>query len=283
MTESFWVRGTVDGRRARLAVDAGPGFRNPVYFGPVAATSDGVASIRARGVSADTTYHYALEIDGKLDRDVTGRIRTLPPQDGPVDFTVGAFSCAGLYPRSPGVGDVLAPRRLSNTATFRTVVDQHDPLQVTRLGDDDYYDLGSGQHKIKGGSSVANFRRAIDDQLAQPNQAYLNRMCGVQKERDDHDGGPNNHDRTGDSIDAYLQVYRERVPHYELAVPRNNFQAWRIGPAQFVLWDARSDRDPNESGDTGTKSMLGPNQRFAFSRVLSRSTAAVLVIYTPSA
>ena len=282
-TESFWVRGRVDGRRARLAVAPDPGLADPVYFGPANATDDKVVSLRARRLEPATTYHYAFEVDGKLNREVTGRIRTLPPLDAPADFTVAAFSCAGLYPHSPGIGDVLAPQRLSNTATFRTVVDHHDPIQVVRLGDDDYYDLGSGRHKIKGGACVANFRRAIDDQLAQPNQAYLNRMCAVQKERDDHDGGPNNHDRAGDSIEAFLQVYRERVPHYELTVPRNNFQSWRIGPAQFVLWDSRSDRDPNEFGDIGTKSMLGPNQRFAFAQVLARSSADILVIYSPSA
>lgn len=280
---TFWVRAKMTGASARLVVSTAPSFPTAIYFGPAAPTGDGIVSITATGLNPNTTYYYALEIDGSVDSDTTGRIRTHPPAGVDVDFTLAAFSCAGLEPRTPGIGNVLAPGRSSNTPTYATVVDLHDPLQVVHLGDADYYDLGSDRHGITGGASVANFRRSFDDQFAQPNQSYMHRMAAVQRERDDHDGGPNNHDRTFESVPAYLSVYRERVPHYPLTVPGNDFQAWRIGPAQCVLWDVRSHRDPNTFPDTDTKTMLGPAQRFAFEQVLANSSADVLVIFSPSA
>src|SRR5690606_8328753 len=97
-TESFWVRATIAGQRARLVVARDPGFGSVRRFGPATASPDGVVSIRARGLTPDTRYHYALEIDGVDDRELVGRIRTLPSEAGPVDVTIGAFSCAGLDP-----------------------------------------------------------------------------------------------------------------------------------------------------------------------------------------
>ena len=49
----------VTGSSTRLAVSTEPSLADPVFFGPVAPTGDGVAQLAATGLNAETRYWWA--------------------------------------------------------------------------------------------------------------------------------------------------------------------------------------------------------------------------------
>lgn len=279
---SAWVRGRIDGSSARLKVSLSSGLSSGEYFGPEAPTSDGIVSIRATSLTPDRRYYFLLEVDGVDDHETVGTFRTHPVLGEPSDVTVAVFSCAGSTPEYPGVGGVRIPNRISNHPGHLTILDR-DPLMLVHQGDIAYYDPSSGNHGVTAaeGATPEFLREMFDDVFTQPNQAQLYRSVGTAYVQDDHDGGPNDHDGSAASYPAFWQVYRERVPHYDLPVPDCNFQAWQIARTQFVLWDVRSRRSPNTAPDGPDKTMLGAGQRHAFEQILATSTAEALVICNP--
>lgn len=281
--DAAWVRAKISGSSARLAVDTDPGFSDPVMFGPVSATSDDIVSIRATGLEPDQRYYYTLEVDDILDEDWTGTFRTHPPVGEPGDFRVAVVSCAGSVPDYPGINGARIPNRISNSPAHLHPL-AVDPLMLIHVGDIAYYDPGSGNHGVSvlEGSSPAFIREMLDDVFRQPNQAELYRSVATAYMQDDHDGGPNDHDGTSPSYPAQWQVYRERVPHYDLPSDSHNAQTWVIGRVQFILWDVRSQRDPNSSPPGPSKTMLGQEQRDWFEAILASSTASAIVICNPS-
>jgi phosphodiesterase/alkaline phosphatase D-like protein len=53
-----------------------------------------IATFRAEGLTADTQYHYALEIDGVLGDALPGRFRTFPTAGSPTGFRFAVASCS---------------------------------------------------------------------------------------------------------------------------------------------------------------------------------------------
>ncbi|MDG4796222.1 alkaline phosphatase D family protein [Micromonospora sp. WMMD1082] len=274
---SAWVRASVSGASSvRLIVADNPGFAGPAYYGPVAPTGQGVASIEATGLAANTRYWWQLELDGTPEAP-TGRVRTHPPLNEPATFTFAGIGDAGLSPASPGVGAVLNANKLSNHGAF-AVVDARDPLFVAHLGDLHYYDLGSGNWGIGGGASLANYRRALDDVLLQPNQAQLYRNRQLVYIWDDHDGGPADWDGTHANKTNAAQVYRERVPHYDLPESGAIYHSFQVGRVLFVATDSRYYRSPSSDTDNSSKTMLGQAQKDWLAGQLADSPAEFLVI-----
>lgn len=277
---SAWVRAKTTGASVRLVVSTSPSLSNPAFYGPAVPTSDGIVSITATSLTPDTSYTFAMEIDGVTDTDTIGSFRTHPVLGEPADFTIAAFSCAGLNPSTQGVAGTLVPNRISNSPAFLNVL-HRNPLQLIHMGDIAYYDPGSGVYVAD--ASVATYRRMIDDVFLQPHQHELYRNVATQYAVDDHDGGPNNHDSQFLFIGNARQVYRERVPHYDLTVPDSNFQTWQIARCQFFLLDSRNHRNPNTTPQSTDKTMLGAGQRDAIRNTLENSPAKVAVFLSPSA
>lgn len=281
--DSAQIKAEVSGSSVRLVVSEFADFSEKMFFGPASPASHGIVTLEATGLTPNSRFWYRLEIDGTefTSNENTGRFRTHPPMGEPANFRIAAFSCAGSQPSYPGVGGALVPNRISNHPGFGNVLNR-DPLQLVHLGDIAYYDLGSGNHGIAGGASLANFRRMFQDVFKQPNQAALYRSVATQHIYDDHDGGPNDHAGNSPSYPNAHTVYRERVPHYPLTAPGSLYQAWQVGRVQFVIWDVRSGRSPNSDPDTPDKTMLGASQKAAFEATLANSSAEALVLFNPS-
>ncbi|SCL31914.1 Phosphodiesterase/alkaline phosphatase D [Micromonospora nigra] len=274
---SAWVRARVSGvSSVRLIVADNAGFGSPAYYGPAVPTAEGVVSIAATGLAASTQYWWQLELDGAPDAP-TGRVRTHPPLGEPATITFAAIGDAGLSPASPGVGAVLNSNKQSNHPAFANV-DGHDPLFTAHLGDMHYYDLGSGNHGITGGASLANYRRGYDDVLLQPNQASLYRNRQLVYIWDDHDGGPADWDTTHANKSNAAQVYRERVPHYDLPESGAIYHSFQVGRVLFVATDSRYYRSPASDPDTSSKTMLGQAQKDWLAGQLADSDAELLVV-----
>jgi alkaline phosphatase D len=283
-SNSARVIARVKGTRQRLAVSGRPDLSMARFFDPKSTTSDGYASYSATGLRPNTQYWYAIEDTGTLDRNVTGRFRTHPAVGTPYSHTVATIGDAGLKPTTPGSGSELLPNRISNAPTF-DAVRAANPLMTVHLGDLHYYDLGSGDHGVRGGASVNNYRRAYTDIFAQSRQHRLYREIPFQYMWDNHDYGytAGYADSTHAGRAAAAQVYRERVPHYPTPDASGAiYQSWQIGRVLYVLNDTRFYRSATLSPDSPQRTILGRTQLDWMRNLLRTTTAQALVWLMPT-
>lgn len=274
----------VTGSRPRLAVSARPDLSRPRFFEPISTSSDGYASFTATGLRSSTQYWYAIQDNGTLDRETTGRFRTHPPLGTPFSHTIATIGDAGLKPQTPGSGSELLPSRISNALAFDHVR-AANPLMTVHLGDLHYYDLGSGDNGVRGGASVDNYRRAYKDVFRQSRQHRLYREIPFQYMWDNHDFGYTDgySDGTHTGKAAAAQVYRERVPHYP--TPRRAgaiYQSWQVGRVLYLLNDTRYHRSATLAPDAPAKTMLGKTQLDWMRNLLRTTTAECLVWLMPT-
>lgn len=271
----------------RIAIDADPALTAPLYVGPFTPDASGYVVAEVAGLDSGARYHWAVEHDGVLDAQFPGTFLTVPGAPGEqIDFTFWASTCAGLNPETPGVGDVLAANRLTNHRVFELLAQRavaEGWLFGIHGGDVSYYDLGSGNHGIIGGGSLANYRRMFNDVLAQPLQHLLYRSCPVVILPDDHCRGPNDHNRTYAGGANYEAVYRQRIPSYALEESSGAvYHSWQVGRVLFIGADTRNARDPNSDPQTPAKTMLGAAQRAWMDALLSTTDAELLCWVMPS-
>ncbi|MBP5883181.1 alkaline phosphatase D family protein [Streptomyces scabiei] len=278
-----WVRGKVTGASTRLAVSLSASLAAPTYFGPVAPTADGIASLQATGLQPGVRYYYALEDDGVLGTSFSGTFRTHPVAAGErASFVFGAAGDAGLT----GEGDDShVTSAVSNNPVFDTMRAQaaaEEWLFFSHLGDLHYRNIAT--------ATTADYRNAYNDNLtfnglgATARQGRFFRDVAATYVWDDHDFGPNNSDRTAAGNATANAVYRERVPHYTLPSASTINQSWQVGRVLFVASDVRSARDPNSDPQAPTKTMLGSAQKTWMENLLAANAggAEALVWISPS-
>jgi hypothetical protein len=228
---------------ARLAVGRDDDLSDARYFGPVSSDGNGVVRLTADGLDAGVTYHYAVEVDGQLDRIRAGQFRTFV--DGPDSFTVALGSCA----RVGSNGAVFDAIRALDPDLYLIDGDWH----YANLTDDDPHE----------------FREVMDETLTQPAQAALYRDTPIAYVWDDHDYGGNGADAGSTTRPAAMSVYRQYVPHYSLAgADAPIYQAFTVGRVRFILTDTRSARSPASAVDDANKTMLGEAQKAWFEQQL---------------
>lgn len=241
---------------ARLAVATEPDLAGArLVEGTRPADDPGVVRFDLRELAPNTTYHYAVEVDGIRDLDKSGRFTT--SLDGPLSFRFVFASCAQVA---------------SNGAVYDAMREQ-EPRLVLLTGDWFYADIPDNDPEA--------FRNAYQATLSSPAQSALYRSTATAYVWDDHDFGPNDANGGSASRPAAMQVYRARVPHYPLAADDSPvFQAFTIGRVRFVLTDTRSARDPQGKPDGPDKTMLGAEQRAWLERelVASSRTHALVVL-----
>lgn len=204
-----------------------------------------VATFALAGLAAATRYHFAVEVEGRLDEARAGSFRTFA--EGPSSFSVALGACA-------------------NTGSEHSVFDD-----IRRLAPDLFIHLGDLHYgDIREPGALAAFRDAYQEVLGSTRQGPLFRQTPIAYIWDDHDYGADNGDRNAPTRLAARQAYLENVPHYPLAEPAGGpiHQAFTIGRVRFILTDLRSDRSPALLPDDAAKSMLGPAQKAWFKHEL---------------
>ena len=221
-----------------------------------------VVSFDVSGLRSATGYHYAVAVDGQLDRARTGRFLT--SATGPRTFTIAFGNCA---------------RRGSNGGVFDAIRAQRPELFLN-IGDFFYSDIGV--------DDPDRFREEFDLALTQPGQQALYLSTPVAYVWDDHDYGADGGDSTSVTRDAAQTVYREDVPHADLPAGGRSgaiYQSLTLGRVRFLLLDLRSERDPAATPDGPGKSMLGAVQRRWLEGELAQAAArrelAVMVSSVP--
>jgi phosphodiesterase/alkaline phosphatase D-like protein len=239
-----------------LALSPSADLQGATLIAPSARARDGhLASFRASGLRPDTRYHYALQVDGRLDLTRRGTFRTFPA--GPASFTVAVSACA---------------RTGSSGAVFDAIRRERALLYVED-GDLHYGNVTSGG---------ANAYAALYDRtLRSPAQAALYRSTPVAYVWDDHDYGGNDAGADSPTREIAQTSYRDHVPHYGLPGGDETGsiqQAFTVGRLRFVLVDERSERSaPAAPGDPHA-TMLGPAQRRWFLDQVAAAAAAGQVV-----
>lgn len=260
-----------------------------VYATP-SATTEYTARIQITGLTPATRYYMQVEHAAFLDVTYPATARSLPVPNTAASFTIGVIGDSGLTPTTPGIGAVLAPNRLSNHDIYdalRSRAVAEDWLMLAHEGDLCYYDPGRdpGQEAVPAGSAgyaLPVFRRMLSDVLRQPRQNALYRSVSTLYLPDDHDRGPNNHDKTFAGGSNYEAVYRERLPHYPLSDPGGVWQAILIGRVLVMASDGRHGRDPNTGPDSPTKSLLGFTQVDWIESIMDSTTAEAIIWLMPN-
>ncbi|MEW2474602.1 alkaline phosphatase D family protein [Micromonospora gifhornensis] len=258
-----WVRGKVSSSASvRLVVSESSNLSSPAYFGPVAPTSELVASVEATGLDPDTQYHFAFEHNSVVDTDWQGSFRTHPLLGEPGSHTVAMATCAG------SVAGGFTASAVSNHPVF-DVIRTHplSPLLMIHGGDLHYRNITT--------NTPASFRAAYDDLLtfngqgASARQGLLYRHMPIASTWDDQDFGGNDSHAGSPARPAAQQVYRERVPHFPLAHADAIYQAWGIGRTLYLMSDTRSFRSDYTDTDGPSKTMLGSDQKAWMESVLT--------------
>lgn len=208
-----------DAGSARLAISRDTSFARPVWSvsQPITTDTNRVASFAIDDLDPDTSYHYAVEVNGQLDLVRTGQFTT--PPDAAFSFSVALGSCA----------------RVGSNGAVYEAIRRTQPLLFLALGDIHYGNIDT--------NSRSEFREVMDETLTSPAQAELFRSTPIAYLWDDHDFGGNNSDSTSAGAPAAQATYREYVPHYELADDNGAiYQAFTIGRIRFLVTDTRSAR-----------------------------------------
>jgi prolyl oligopeptidase len=227
---------------ASLLLSKDPGLASPLRFGPARSDTNhyDIVAFDVQGLEPDTPYHYALEINGRLDQKKRGEFRTFPKADEPASFQIAFASCG----------------RTGSTRDVYDRIREHRPLFYMNMGDFHYEDIRS--------NSVALFRGAYDKVLASPQQSDLYRAVPFVYMWDDHDYGGNNANRKSTTHPAARRAYDEYVPHYPFGDADKDapiYQSFVVGRVKFILTDLRSERDDPKDKDDEFKTILGAKQK----------------------
>jgi hypothetical protein len=231
----------------RLAVSESADFTDARYV-DVERRDGTIAVFAADGLTPDTAYHYAVEVDGRLDTVRTGRFTTFPEGPASFRFTVGACARVG-----------------SNGSVFDAILAE-EPLFHLIAGDFHYGDIPHDERD--------RYDEVIDLTLQQPAQSALYRSVPIGYVWDDHDYGPNDADSFSSSRAAAMNAYRANIPSYELAGEDTSvYQSFDVGRVRFLLTDARSSRIPGET-------MLGQQQLdWLLDQLTAAADEAALVVW----
>ena len=257
---SAWVKAKLSkaGSVARLVLSRNENLSQPIFTAPsLAVTNHGkVVQFPLSGLQADTPYHYALEVDGKLELEKRGSFRTFPA--GAASFTFAYGSCA----------------KTGSTNAVFDVIRQNHPLFFMNIGDFHYQNIGRNDPR--------KFRRAYDRVLGSSTQGALYRSTAFAYIWDDHDFGGDNSNRKASSHEAARLTYEEYVPHYPLACGDGDvpiYQSFSVGRAKFILTDLRSERDEPKKKDDADKTMMGVKQKAWFKQQLLEANGKYPLIF----
>ncbi len=264
---SFWMR-TADAMPVTVSLwpadaddDAADDDATPAATasGETSRELDLTAIVTVDGLQPDTTYRYAVEVDGETMELESTRFRTFPSQRGPGKFAVAFGGGAGYIPEWERMWD--------NIATF-------DPIAMLMLGDNVYID--DPTHPLT--QDYCYYRRQ-----SRPEWRRLTASRAIYSIYDDHDFGDNDcipgpdRDRPAWKRPV-LQTFRNNWVNPGYGGGEADPGCWydfRIADVHFVMLDGRYYRDLE------SKSMLGPVQKKWLLDTLADSDATFKVICSP--
>lgn len=249
----------------------------------VARNGYGAGTVEVVGLTPGTRYWWRGRDSGTTDTARTGTFLTDPVAPGePASHTIGLWGDAGLTPAYPGIGTQV-PHRSSFHPVAQTMLQRavaEDWARIVSLGDDIYYNLGSGSFGLSADATAAQYRSQFDDELLHEARHQLVYSCPWVRLRDDHDTADNDCHSGSPGVNNANAVYRERIPSYDLPAAGDTGGIWHsfdIARVRYIASDTRSDRVPGST-------MLGAEQLawLEAELVAAHDTAEALVWLMPT-
>lgn len=220
---------------------------SPVFStASVPEATSGLSLMTVTGLAANTTYFYGFELDGTVDPQFLGQIRTAPTAGSQASYSFVAGSCARTFSN-----DVVFDAMRTHTG-----VGGRTAAFFQHLGDRDYRDIVA--------NTPALFQRSWDESLSCPRQQSFLSSLSTSYIWSDHDsGGGSNNDGTAVAHVAAQQVYRLRVPTYNLPAADNagTYFSYVWGRVRYICTDGRSYMSPIAQTDNSSKTKLGATQK----------------------
>jgi alkaline phosphatase D len=236
----------------------------------VNAETDFIHQFHLKDLRPATTYHYAVETNGKDGQPrhgaLRGKLTTAPPPDADVVIRFCVMTCQAYHDRDHPEGHNIYVSML-----------KLDPRFVALTGDNVYYD--------------SEEPRAVSPRLARyhwermfslPRQRDLTRNVATYWEKDDHDTVSDDSwpgRKQGELTFADGQkIFRQQVPLGE-----SIYRTYRWGRhLQIWLTDGRDFRSPNNTPDGPEKTIWGTEQKEWLKRSLAESDATWKVLISPT-
>jgi hypothetical protein len=241
---------TVNTASARVKVSTTSDLlTSPVFSSAATPDANGLAKFAISGLTANTTYYYGLELDGTIDTQSVGTVRTFPVAGSPASYSFAAASCAKTFSNDINF-DQIRTRTGSVGAGSRTA------LFFQHLGDLNYRDIVANDTTL--------FNRAWDEVMSCQRQQSLFSSTSISYIWSDHDsGGGSNNDGTAVAHAAAQSVYRNRVPSYTLPAADNagTYFTFVAGRVRYICTDGRSYMSPIAQTDNSSKTKLGSTQK----------------------
>jgi phosphodiesterase/alkaline phosphatase D-like protein len=228
-----------------------------------------IATFEPHGLRPNTTYHFALELDGDRTRAQPGRFRTAPALGQRAGFRFALGSCARPSFLFGG----------SRPEAYRAMASMSDLLFFFHLGDFHYENIGR--------PAIAPRLEAYDDAVRREGVGDLFRQLPLAYCWDDHDFLGNNTEggdpQQAASRRAARDAYDVYVPHYPLASSVEGIQqSFQIGRVLFLLTDCRYAKSPRQGSGTSGKTVLGVNQKAWLKAELVRGKDLDLIVWANS-
>lgn len=214
--------------------------------------------IAIEGLKPDTTYHYRVKVNDKIDKYLRDRqpetVRTAPA--GPSRFRLAFGSCARIQndPEQP----------------IWRAIGQYEPDLFFWLGDNIY-----------GDSTVpAVLAQEYQRQRFVPSFQPVGRRIPQLAIWDDHDYGLDNFDRTNPIREQALRLFKQYWANPSAGLPGvpGVFFDYAYGGVDFIFLDDRYHRAPDADEDTPNKEFLGKGQFEWLQKRLLASRAAFKVL-----
>jgi alkaline phosphatase D len=224
---------------------------------------DHTAIVEVTGLQPETSYDYAVLIDGEpASGSEEASFRTFPAEESPSRFRIAFGGGAGYTPEHERIWDTIAA---------------HRPEAVLLLGDNVYIDLPERQ--------PAFHRYTYYRRQSRPEFRRLVRSAPVYAIWDDHDAGMDDV-WLGPFVDRpdwkrlTLELFRENWnnPGYGSEEWPGCWFDFSIGDVDFFMLDGRFYRT-NPFAESPT--MLGPAQKSWLLRALRASGATFKVVVSP--
>lgn len=253
----------------RVAFSTSSSLTNPIWSSTV--SSDSLLACRpgnVTGLTPNTRYYYAAEVNGVLDTTNKAQARTLPSTKAPLRITFG--SCwAATGQQYHGV---------ENHPVGTAVSNQHDAGANMHLF---CGDLGYLDNEINDPNPWAdNFPKLH----AMSHFKKMARSCAWASIWDDHDFGGNDSNGGFARKELASSTWRALVPMYDLTSSAALYQAFNLTPdVRVVISDLRYFRDSDSVADSASKTMMAPNQKaWLKDQWLAAKNAGQLIIWVTS-
>lgn len=209
-----------------------------VYSSSAAPSTEGWTKHEITGLTAGTTYYYAIERDSTLDTTSILTTKTFPSGDS---FKFAFASC------------------LQNNSATSAIFDQMDNV----FGADFFLHLGDWHYDDNSTATVASQEESMSSQIvANSRLGSFIAKVPTMYETSDHDAGANNFSPGPQTHTPFLRTaLTQMMPHYDLPDSAGLQQSFVVGRVRFIMLDTRSYRSANSATDNSSKTMLGATQK----------------------